>query len=87
MLDLTTVELSFWVGYFKGIGGDYRMQMQVATLTSVVSGFTMKKPLTPKRLMPEFPWGKKAPVTKKAVRSSIRQMALDLKRDAAGGNE
>lgn len=81
---MTTVELSFWVGYQRALGGDYRTQMQVATLTSLVSGFTMKKPLGVKTLMPAYPWGRKAAVGKKDIWRSIRQMALDLKR---GGNE
>lgn len=78
---MSTVELSFWLGYTRSLGGDHRTQMQVATLSSMVSGIALKKPVTVRQMMPGYPWGAKKRPTKKAARRSIRGMALALARE------
>ena len=80
MWGMTTVEVSFWCGYLRALGGDYRGQMQVATLASMVSGLALKKPVSIRTLMPGYPWAKKRRKSEKAVRQSIRAMALAVKR-------
>ena len=80
---MTTVELSFWTGFVRALGGDHRTQMQVATLSSMVSGLAMRKPVSVKRLMPAYPWGKRRKPPKVAGRRSRRALALDLARSGA----
>ena len=83
LLSMSTVELSFWTGYIRALGGDHRTQLQVATLSSMVSGLAMKKPLSVKRLMPNYPWGARRRLSKKARRRNIRGMALTIAREGA----
>ena len=80
MFAMRTTELSFWVAYTRSLGGDYRSQLQVATLSSMVSGLALKKPVSLRALMPGYPWAKKRRKSAKAVRQSIRAMALAVKR-------
>lgn len=50
------MEFSWLAGHLAAYGGDHRTQIQVATLTSMASGFLCKKPVGVKQLMPDHPW-------------------------------
>ena len=56
LAEWTTVEFSWLAGHLAAYGGDHRTQQQVATLTSMASGFLCKKPVGVKQLMPDYPW-------------------------------
>ena len=75
---MTTVEFGAVASYIQTHGGDYRTQRQVATLTSMVSGFFLKKPLTVQTLMPDYPWPK-------AARLPARRTRLDLAKRVKAG--
>ena len=77
---MTTVEFSWLVGCVNAYGGDHRTQHQIATLTSMVSGFLCKKPVSVESLMPDYPW----PDRRKQKRMDRRALTRALATSGAG---
>ena len=71
---MKTTEFRALRGFVQRRGGDSRTQIQLATLTSMVSGIVYKKPLSPKDLMPDYPWPRKT--AKKAAVVGSRALAM-----------